>query len=100
MIDLKKPIRHKEKLGACLATMGHRWVLVEWQDSTGGAWAYKADEFERFFENIPEPRKPREWEGFLTKDGGLRTNGRLTGRETIRIIEWPYDAPLPDWPEP
>jgi hypothetical protein len=69
-------------------------------------------ELERDYENIPEPRKPREFylsvhrvDGaiyFGVHDSLLDANihgSQYTRSELIRVIEWPENVPLPDWPE-
>jgi hypothetical protein len=59
-------------------------------------------ELERDYENIPEPRKPREWLLRWSPDGErtwIIDGGFAQSDNDIRVIEWPENAPLPDWPE-
>jgi hypothetical protein len=100
MIDFTKPIRLKSEhrmIGR--AYVGDRWCVVEWAND--GAWPYRLDEMETYFENIPEPRKPREWFLYLHGNGEryvTRVKQDIEGPETVRVIEWPEGAPLPEWP--
>ena len=107
MIDLTKPVRIKDERTPVVVQPVGRYV-VTWPD--GYVHYFSSEELERLLENVPEPRKPREWWFNLYSDGffGLQNNSIeeakanvLKGRsaEHIRVIEWPGGAPLPDWPE-
>lgn len=119
MIDLTKPIRRKPGI----KQQGCGWsdVLtckkifrVEAQDGSFNPEYYSLRELEHYFENIPEPRRPRDFlaledahnVSFVsivpnTPDAFLDTKSRIPwgSVKMIRLIEWPADAPLPEWPE-
>jgi hypothetical protein len=92
MIDLTKPIRVKGKPEP-VKIVGPVYRVR----FSGGDQAFRSmEELERDYENIPEPRKPREfvmWE----RDGNL-FGMDLLGGVRIRVIEWPEGAELPEWP--
>ena len=98
MIDLTKPIRRKKTREVVLFLPEPFYHLIR---PGSGSLAYSADELEFHFENVPEPRKPREWHGYvdianrlIPEGGNLPTYGKY-----VRVIEWPLGTPLPDWPE-
>ena len=108
MIDLTKPIRRKRDGMRAKRVSEAHFYTIEHED--GRVAHIDMEILERDFENIPEPRKPREWWFNLYSDGffGLQNNSIeeakanvLKGQsaEHIRVIEWPGGAPLPDWPE-
>ena len=100
MIDLNKPIRRK--VGGSLVAV---WD-APYRVYNGDTFVqYTKEELERDYENVPEPRKPREWGIVIRNDHTLGAfNGKVTQLglrdiEAIRVIEWPEGYPLPDWPE-
>ena len=102
MIDLSKPIRRKGEINPVHAVEGYGDnILVE--DRNGSyIGVYSRAAFDSLHENIPEPRKPREWyiepsfERYELKAGTTILSRPL---DFVRVIEWPEGAPLPDWPE-
>ena len=56
------------------------------------------------YENVPEPRRPREWVLVENEDSSIAVAKPAVLYDThssrfVRVIEWPIDAPLPEWPE-
>ena len=92
MIDLTKPIRRKGD-DKPLRISGP----VALYDVTDGFRAERCSfaELERNYENIPEPRNPREWRASICATGAICSH---IGDE-LRVIEWPVGAPIPSWPE-
>ena len=93
MIDLTKPIRRKSTKQAVFADP---CVIVRHDNDYR---TYTPTCFEELYENIPEPRKPREF--WIVPNPGqnfVREVGQKI-EPSIRVIEWPEYAPLPDWPE-
>ena len=101
MIDLSKPIRWKsDKVPILHVAKGSCHWLLEWRnwDSGIGGTSMTWQELEDAVENIPEPRKPREWWlEFCGKEVKSIYDSHYQGK--TRVIEWPDGAPLPDWPE-
>ena len=96
MIDLTKPIRHKR-----CDVGGHLSIRLTVTDGFQGR-VVSMEELERDYENIPEPRKPREWCLEWSPDGKRKwviQGGFRESDNSVRVIEWPEGAPLPEWPE-
>jgi len=103
MIDTTKPIRLK----GCITPLRAEPATDTYR-IRGYCYPYTLSELDRDFENIPEPRKPREWwvneygcvYGTLIKSESLAERAAETGQTgRIHVIEWPEGAPLPEWPE-
>ncbi len=102
-IDLTKPIRRKwDHLEVQIrhGYIGH-WL------SPQGIWheePISPAQLERDYENIPEPRKPRElWVAFEVGNYPVKRGERAwvspaQYTEYTKYIEWPEGAPLPEWP--
>lgn len=106
MIDLTKPIRRKKDGRTFMqAAVAHFHTLYPYPTSrVEDGIRVTPDELERDYENIPEPYKPRQvW--LILRDGEPRKTGdailasRYAHAGFSRFVEWPQDAPLPDWPE-
>ena len=102
MIDLTKPIRRKRDGMRAKRVSEAHFYTIEHED--GRVAHIDMEILERDFENIPEPRKPREWwlDLFTGRFFAEPQNGGLSNYPIIRtkrVIEWPEGAPLPDWPE-
>lgn len=103
MIDLTKPIRRKGWNQHKATVYGPKYFVSPDSVIEAPAWLTR-EELELYYENIPEPRKPREFhiltdvEGFVSQCTET-SSVRPPGRARARAIEWPVDAPLPDWPE-
>lgn len=96
MIDLTKPIRRKCDGMRVSVEKIHEFRV----DVNGSVLEYATRrELEDAYENIPEPRKPREWclDLFSTKFYACKEFVQPNAR--MRVIEWPRGAPLPEWPE-
>ena len=105
MIDLNKPIRRKGS--------NHTIAVVEapfrvYHINSDDYVQYSREELERDYENIPEPRKPQRWWideaslGYGASGNVYEVKnwpGDFDLTRVINVIEWPQDAPLPDWPE-
>ena len=95
MIDLSKPIR--SKFGkAPLRVIERLSYDIIWPN--GDSHNCFRDELERDYENIPGPRRPREWWIHLGAAPESIYESRVCV-DCIHVIEWPEGAPLPDWPE-
>ena len=105
MIDLTKPIRRKRDGMRAKRVSEAHFYTIEHED--GRVAHIDMEILERDFENIPEPRKPREWYIYVCKtnngsrmfDGSDPTEDPSDPQVCTRVIEWPEGAPLPDWPE-
>ena len=118
MIDLTKPIRHKKYVHEGVEAYRFdqntdRVLVISSMCKPGTAMILSEQEFNGYYENIPEPRRPRDFIALEDKHGiareSLVTNAPHAISDTIkrdmncamliRLIEWPIDAPLPEWPE-
>lgn len=91
MLDLTKPIRRKRD---GVIVKGYLGVVLEDQ---GGRYAPDDAVLMDAYENVPEPRKPREWWIHLDTLGAVYPQKSCV--DCTRVIEWPENAPLPEWPE-
>jgi hypothetical protein len=57
------------------------------------------EELERDYENIPEPHRPIEYHADTIVFGEKWARQTVELGRVVRLIEWPENAPLPDWPE-
>jgi hypothetical protein len=110
MIDLTKPIRRKG-YGKFIGDYAHTatpgaWLVADGSNSLRSGHFVMQSELERDYENIPEPRKPREWLitslNLTTGEYSAIAVGHVHqwGGYKTRVIEWPHDAELPEWPQP
>lgn len=103
-IDLSKPIRRKRDKEE-VTYIGP--MEAQLYDPHVGRFYITDEELERNYENIPEPRKPRQWTilvcdsntGDCNFFGPSDTESFSDPQRRVRVIEWPEGAPLPDWPE-
>ena len=104
MIDLTKPIRRKGDHQACEVTALTSYYVEPRNDPK--TYKLSAAEFEAIYENVPEPRRPREWYGFVEAIDCDVVQAYRTSRSIVdhrdgkrfRLIEWPEGAELPEWP--
>ena len=113
MIDLTKPIRRKDgsesKQWRVMGFDYHRTQCFLLISDSGDGCNISPEGLGRDYENIPGPRKPREWfvtiytlaGGKTEVESGILFNDRRLVKESNvgRVIEWPRGAPLPEWPE-
>jgi len=108
MIDPTKPIRRKGGAGeeqfVATPECVYRVHSQTEAPQIGERWTQEL--LDLYFENIPEPRKPREWWGTVTGDGiyasypkDMGTGRPIHADRVVNLIEWPEGAPLPDLPE-
>ena len=97
MIDLTKPIRRKGETKEFRIGCEPYYQVIEVGDLCWSSLLSR-EQIEDHYENIPEPRKPREWWlEFCGKEVKSIYDSHYQGK--TRVIEWPEHAPLPDWPE-
>lgn len=96
MIDLTKPIRRKGSKRAEDLLDGDCVFFVS---SKGDLRVLRLSELERDYENIPEPRKPHRYSDKVVYVENQMSGFRTLVPPNLSLIEWPKDAPLPDWPE-
>ena len=98
MIDPTKPIRRKrDKQQAVISKVrGYTKYYAEPYNEARADGPMTLEELDHDYENIPEPRKPREWGALIQKDNIITVDSEVG---LIRVIEWPKGAPLPEWPE-
>ena len=106
MIDLTKPIRRKGKeMGLFTVKQCDTIDVFRVKGVTTGIEfnIFGVDVLNEHYENIPEPRRPREWRASVRYDGTLVPDDMIPAdnypAQQVRLIEWPEGAPLPEWPE-
>lgn len=101
MIDLTKPIRRKSDHAVVAMVSEITSYYVEPRDDPQ-TYKLSLAELEAIYENIPEPRMPREYWAIMPGIDDMRPGGYFVDKGdsagAMHLIEWPADAPLPEWP--